>query len=195
VAHRCRQLASRLPDQRSAVCAAAIVLASRYTDRDVDTTTGNLDWLGGALATAASGHATWALIEGFRSSPVAYHVRRPRNGLDLLAPVPVCGATAGRQGYDTAFVVRVPELRRPHAFGVGIVDTPVKTLGVEAERKTRVGRAKLDGQYELIYETGMKGGMVCASPCGLPSGAARASDWLRFYSTRSCPAWMASKSG
>jgi len=56
---------------------------------------------------------------------------------------------------------------------LGIVDTPVKTLGVEAERKTRVGRAELDGQYELIYETGMKGGMVCASPCGLPSGGTR----------------------
>jgi CheY-like chemotaxis protein len=32
---------------------------------------------------------------------------------------------------------------------LGIVDTPVKTLGVEAERKTRVGRAELDGHYEL----------------------------------------------
>jgi drug/metabolite transporter (DMT)-like permease len=64
VAHRCRQLASRLSDQRSAVCVAAIVLASRYTDRDVDATAGNLDWLGGALVTAALGHATWALTEG-----------------------------------------------------------------------------------------------------------------------------------
>ena len=62
VAHRCRQLAPYLSDQRSAV--AAIVLASRYVDRDVDDTAGSLDWLGGALVTAALGLATWALTEG-----------------------------------------------------------------------------------------------------------------------------------
>jgi len=44
--------------------AAAIVLASRYVDKDVDQATGNLDWLGGALATAGLGLATWALTEG-----------------------------------------------------------------------------------------------------------------------------------
>src|ERR1700726_1121021 len=44
--------------------AAAIVLASRYVDKDVDDTTGGLDWLGGALATAGLGLATWALTEG-----------------------------------------------------------------------------------------------------------------------------------
>src|SRR6202035_775245 len=43
---------------------AAIVLASRYVDRDVDDTAGSLDWLGGALVTAALGLATWALTEG-----------------------------------------------------------------------------------------------------------------------------------
>ena len=40
------------------------MLAFRYTDRDVDAGAGNLDWLGGALVTAALGHATWALTEG-----------------------------------------------------------------------------------------------------------------------------------
>src|SRR3954469_5671516 len=44
--------------------AAAIVLASRYVERDVDDTAGSLDWLGGALVTAALGLATWALTEG-----------------------------------------------------------------------------------------------------------------------------------
>src|SRR6266446_2218067 len=43
---------------------AAIVLASRYVDRDVDDTAGSLDCLGGALVTAALGLATWALTEG-----------------------------------------------------------------------------------------------------------------------------------
>ncbi len=43
---------------------AAIVLASRYVDRDVEDTAGSLDWLGGALVTAALGLATWALTEG-----------------------------------------------------------------------------------------------------------------------------------
>ncbi|MFY9956052.1 MFS transporter [Bradyrhizobium sp.] len=42
---------------------AAIVLAD-YVDRDVDDTAGSLDWLGGALVTAALGLATWALTEG-----------------------------------------------------------------------------------------------------------------------------------
>jgi hypothetical protein len=56
------------------------VLASRYIDREVDATAGNLDWLGGALVTAALGHATWALTEGIRSSLVAYHVRRLDDG-------------------------------------------------------------------------------------------------------------------
>ena len=44
--------------------AAAIVLASRYVDKDVDDAAGNLDWLGGALATAGLGLAIWALTEG-----------------------------------------------------------------------------------------------------------------------------------
>src|ERR1700682_1638497 len=44
--------------------AAAIVLASRYVDRNVDDTAGSLDWLGGALVTASLGLATWALTEG-----------------------------------------------------------------------------------------------------------------------------------
>ena len=44
--------------------AAAIVLASRYVDRNVDDTAGSLDWLGGTLVTAALGLATWALTEG-----------------------------------------------------------------------------------------------------------------------------------
>src|ERR1700674_158716 len=43
---------------------AAIVLASRYVDRNVDDTAASLDWLGGALVTAALGLATWALTEG-----------------------------------------------------------------------------------------------------------------------------------
>src|SRR6266404_5405615 len=43
---------------------ATIVLASRYVDKDVDDTAGSLDWLGGALITAALGLATWALTEG-----------------------------------------------------------------------------------------------------------------------------------
>jgi hypothetical protein len=44
--------------------AAAILLASRYVDRNVDDTAGSLDWLGGALVTAALALATWALTEG-----------------------------------------------------------------------------------------------------------------------------------
>jgi hypothetical protein len=43
---------------------AAIVLGFRYVDRDVDDMAGSLDWLGGALVTAALGLATWALTEG-----------------------------------------------------------------------------------------------------------------------------------
>jgi EmrB/QacA subfamily drug resistance transporter len=44
--------------------AAAIVLASRYVDGDVDEGAGHLDWRGGALATAGLGFTTWALTEG-----------------------------------------------------------------------------------------------------------------------------------
>lgn len=44
--------------------AAAIVLAYLYVDKDVDDTTGVLDWSGGALATVGLGLATWALTEG-----------------------------------------------------------------------------------------------------------------------------------
>jgi MFS family permease len=43
---------------------ATIALASRYVDRDVDDAAAGLDWLGGALVTAALGFATWALTEG-----------------------------------------------------------------------------------------------------------------------------------
>src|ERR1700694_2200231 len=43
---------------------AAIALAYRYVDRDVDDMAGSLDWSGGALATAGLGLATWALTEG-----------------------------------------------------------------------------------------------------------------------------------
>ena len=46
------------------LAAAAMALASRYVDRDIDDTVGSLDWLGGALATAGLGLATWALTEG-----------------------------------------------------------------------------------------------------------------------------------
>src|ERR1700684_311577 len=46
------------------LAAAAIALASRYVDRNVDDTAGHLDWLGGALATIGLGLATWALTEG-----------------------------------------------------------------------------------------------------------------------------------
>jgi EmrB/QacA subfamily drug resistance transporter len=44
--------------------AAAIALACRYLDKDVDDTAGGLDWSGGALVTAGLGLATWALTEG-----------------------------------------------------------------------------------------------------------------------------------
>jgi EmrB/QacA subfamily drug resistance transporter len=43
---------------------AAIVLASRYVDKDVNGAGASLDWSGGALVTAALGLATWALTEG-----------------------------------------------------------------------------------------------------------------------------------
>src|SRR5258708_6120928 len=43
---------------------AAIVLAFRNVERDVDDIAGGLDWSGGALVTAALGLATWALTEG-----------------------------------------------------------------------------------------------------------------------------------
>src|SRR6202035_2863773 len=43
---------------------AAIVLAFRYVDRDVDDTASSLDWLGGALFTAALALAPGALTEG-----------------------------------------------------------------------------------------------------------------------------------
>jgi EmrB/QacA subfamily drug resistance transporter len=43
---------------------AAIALAYRYVDKDIDDTAGGLDWSGGALVTAGLGLATWALTEG-----------------------------------------------------------------------------------------------------------------------------------
>jgi EmrB/QacA subfamily drug resistance transporter len=43
---------------------AAIALAYRYVDKDVEDAAGSLDWSGGALATAGLGLATWALTEG-----------------------------------------------------------------------------------------------------------------------------------
>src|SRR6202049_1002829 len=43
---------------------AAISLAYRYVDKDVDDMAGRLDWSGGALVTAGLGLATWALTEG-----------------------------------------------------------------------------------------------------------------------------------
>src|SRR6202011_90132 len=43
---------------------AAIALAYRYVDKDVDDMAGRLDWSGGALVTAGLGLATWALTEG-----------------------------------------------------------------------------------------------------------------------------------
>jgi EmrB/QacA subfamily drug resistance transporter len=46
------------------LCVAAIALASRYVARDVGRAAGSLDWLGGVLATAGLGLATWALTEG-----------------------------------------------------------------------------------------------------------------------------------
>jgi EmrB/QacA subfamily drug resistance transporter len=46
------------------VSAATVALAYRYVDKDVHETTGVLDWLGGALATAGLGLTTWALTEG-----------------------------------------------------------------------------------------------------------------------------------
>jgi EmrB/QacA subfamily drug resistance transporter len=46
------------------VSIAAVTLAYRFVDRDVDEATGVLDWSGGALATAGLGFITWALTEG-----------------------------------------------------------------------------------------------------------------------------------
>ena len=46
------------------LCVAAIAMAARYVERDADDAAGSLDWLGGALVTAALGLATWALTEG-----------------------------------------------------------------------------------------------------------------------------------
>ena len=46
------------------VSTAAVALAYRYVDKDVDEATGVLDWSGGALATAGLGFTTWALTEG-----------------------------------------------------------------------------------------------------------------------------------
>jgi len=43
---------------------AAMALAYRYVDKDVDDMAGPLDWSGGALVTAGLGLATWALTEG-----------------------------------------------------------------------------------------------------------------------------------
>jgi MFS family permease len=43
---------------------AAMALAYRYVDKDVDDMAGRLDWSGGALVTAGLGLATWALTEG-----------------------------------------------------------------------------------------------------------------------------------
>src|ERR1700720_4067763 len=43
---------------------AAIALAYRYVDKDIDDMAGRLDWSGGALVTAGLGLATWALTEG-----------------------------------------------------------------------------------------------------------------------------------
>jgi EmrB/QacA subfamily drug resistance transporter len=46
------------------VSVAAVMLAYRFVDRDVDEANGVLDWSGGALATAGLGFITWALTEG-----------------------------------------------------------------------------------------------------------------------------------
>jgi EmrB/QacA subfamily drug resistance transporter len=46
------------------VSTAAVALAYRYVDDDVDEATGFLDWSGGALATAGLGFTTWTLTEG-----------------------------------------------------------------------------------------------------------------------------------
>src|ERR1700733_5808026 len=46
------------------VSIAAVTLAYRFVDKDVDEATGVLDWSGGALATAGLGFITWALTEG-----------------------------------------------------------------------------------------------------------------------------------
>jgi EmrB/QacA subfamily drug resistance transporter len=46
------------------VSTAAVALACRYVDEDVDEAAGVLDWSGGALATAGLGFTTWALTEG-----------------------------------------------------------------------------------------------------------------------------------
>jgi len=43
---------------------ATIALATRYVESEVVDAAGSLDWLGGALVTAALGLATWALTEG-----------------------------------------------------------------------------------------------------------------------------------
>ena len=46
------------------VSIAAVTLAYRFVDKDVDEATRVLDWSGGALATAGLGFITWALTEG-----------------------------------------------------------------------------------------------------------------------------------
>jgi hypothetical protein len=43
------------------VSIAAVMLAYRFVDRDVDEAKGLIDWSGGALATAGLGFITWAL--------------------------------------------------------------------------------------------------------------------------------------
>ena len=46
------------------VSIAAVTLAYRFVDKDLDEATGVLDWSGGALVTAGLGFITWALTEG-----------------------------------------------------------------------------------------------------------------------------------
>ena len=79
VAHRCRQLA---PRSHVPLSAAAIVLASRYVDRNVDDTAGSL------MVRWSAGHGCFGPCDlgvdrRIRAGLASFHLRRPRTGLIL----------------------------------------------------------------------------------------------------------------
>jgi EmrB/QacA subfamily drug resistance transporter len=91
------------------VSIAAVALAYRFVDRDVDEATGVLDWSGGALATAGLGFITWALTEGSGRSwspsifvslavgiafSIAFLLAERRRGETAMMPLSLFGSTS-----------------------------------------------------------------------------------------------------
>ena len=91
------------------VSIAAVTLAYRFVDRDVDEANGVLDWSGGALATAGLGFITWALTEGSGRSwspsifvslavgivfSITFLIAERRRGDKAMMPLSLFGSTS-----------------------------------------------------------------------------------------------------